>query len=56
MNLELLARGVPNKQIALRLAFALRTVEKHRNCLFTKLGVESAAEATRIWVLANLER
>jgi two-component system response regulator DctR len=53
--LRLLADGVPNKQIASHLSLSLRTVEKHRNYLFRKLGVASAAEATRIWVLANLD-
>ena len=54
--LRLVTDGVPNKQIASNLSLSLRTVEKHRNSLFRKLGVTSAAEATRIWVLANLER
>jgi len=52
--LKLLVKGLPNKQIASDRAIALRTVEKHRNALFKKLDVESAAEASRIWVLANL--
>lgn len=53
--LKLLADGVPNKNIALKLSLAVRTIEKHRRLLFANLGVESAAEATRIFVLANLE-
>jgi two-component system, LuxR family, response regulator FixJ len=53
--LKLLAAGVPNKNIALKLSLAVRTIEKHRRLLFENLGVDSAAEATRIFVLANLE-
>jgi len=54
--LKLLATGTPNKNIAGQLKVAMRTVEKYRRSMFDKLGVDSAAEATRIWVLANLER
>jgi FixJ family two-component response regulator len=53
--LEWIAHGVPNKNIAVGLSIALRTVEKYRHALFERLGVTSAAEATRIWVLGNLE-
>lgn len=52
--LKLLAAGIPNKNIALKLSLAVRTIEKHRRLLFDHLGVDSGAEATRIWVLANL--
>jgi FixJ family two-component response regulator len=54
--LKLLVSGTPNKNIAGQLRVAMRTVEKYRRTLFDKLGVDSAAEATRVWVLANLER
>jgi len=54
--LKLLAGGAPNKNIASQLKVAMRTVEKYRRSLFDKLGVDSAAEATRVWVLANLDR
>jgi FixJ family two-component response regulator len=53
--LKLLAAGAPNKNIALKLSLSVRTIEKYRRLLFDKLGVDSAAEATRIQVLANLE-
>jgi two-component system, LuxR family, response regulator DctR len=53
--LKLLASGTPNKNIAVRLSLAVRTVEKYRRSLFDNLGVDSAAEATRILVLANLD-
>jgi two-component system response regulator FixJ len=53
--LRLLAVGVPNKCIASRLNLATRTVEKYRRLLFDNLGVNSAAEAVRIFVLASIE-
>jgi FixJ family two-component response regulator len=53
--LKLLVDGTPNKNIATRTNLAIRTVEKYRRIVFDKLGVDSAAEATRIWVLATLE-
>jgi len=53
--LKLLAAGVPNKNIASQLSLAMRTVEKYRRSLFDALGVDSAAEATRILVLAKLD-
>lgn len=53
--LRLLADGIPNKGIASRLDLATRTVEKYRRMLFDNLGVSSAAEAVRIFVLANME-
>jgi len=53
--LKLLVEGTPNKNIATQTNLAIRTVEKYRRILFDKLGVDSAAEATRIWVLATLE-
>ena len=53
--LKLLAGGTPNKNIASQLKVAMRTVEKYRRSLFDKLGVDSAAEATQLWVLANLD-
>jgi two-component system, LuxR family, response regulator FixJ len=53
--LKLLVEGTPNKNIATQTNLAIRTVEKYRRIVFDKLGVDSAAEATRIWVLATLE-
>lgn len=52
--LALVSAGTPNKNIAARLQLAMRTVEKYRRSLFDLLGVESAAEATRMHVLATL--
>ena len=53
--LKLLVEGTPNKNIATQTQLAIRTVEKYRRIVFDKLGVDSAAEATRVWVLATLE-
>jgi FixJ family two-component response regulator len=53
--LKYVAKGTPNKNMSTQLHVATRTVEKYRRSLFDKLGVDSAAEATRLWVLANLE-
>lgn len=43
--LQLLARGLPNKQIAQDLGLGLRTVESHVSNLLAKLGVVSRTEA-----------
>jgi len=53
--MRLLVEGTPNKNIATQMHLAIRTVEKYRRIVFDKLGVDSAAEATRVWVLATLE-
>jgi DNA-binding NarL/FixJ family response regulator len=43
--LRLIARGLPNKQIASQLGLGLRTVESHVSSLLGKLGVSSRTEA-----------
>ena len=43
--LELLAAGLRNKEIALRLHRSARTVEHHLEAIFVKLGVATRAEA-----------
>jgi FixJ family two-component response regulator len=53
--LKLIVEGTPNKNIATQTGIAIRTVEKYRRIAFDKLGVNSAAEATRVWVLANVD-
>jgi len=53
--LQLIVQGIPNKRIAAQMNLAMRTIEKYRSALFSKLGVESAAEAAQIWLLSNLE-
>lgn len=43
--LNLIARGLPNKQIASQLGLGLRTVESHVSSLLSKLSVSSRTEA-----------
>lgn len=52
--LELLAKGLLNKQIAGILALSEKTVKMHRALLFRRLGVRTTAEAIRIAVEAGL--
>jgi DNA-binding CsgD family transcriptional regulator len=52
--LELMARGLLNKQIAWELKIAEKTVKMHRALLLERLGVETSAEAIRIAVEAGL--
>ena len=52
--LELVARGLLNKQIAWQLGLAEKTVKMHRGLLLERLGVSTSAEAVRIAVEAGL--
>ena len=52
--LELVARGLLNKQIAHMLGIAEKTVKMHRALLLERLGVSTSAEAIRIAVEAGL--
>lgn len=52
--LELLAKGLLNKQIAGILELSEKTVKMHRALLFRRLGVGTTAEAIRIAVEAGL--
>jgi len=45
--LKLVARGLTNAQVAKVLFISHRTVERHLNSVYTKLGVKSRAAATR---------
>jgi NarL family two-component system response regulator YdfI len=46
--LSLVARGAPNKDIALQLHISERTVKAHVTGIFNKLGVNSRAEAVAV--------
>lgn len=48
--LQHVLRGQLNKQIAADLGIHERTVKLHRTALTTKLGVQSVAELTRLWM------
>jgi DNA-binding NarL/FixJ family response regulator len=43
----LIARGAPNKAIALELGLSIKTVEKHRQAAMDKLGLHDTASLTR---------
>ena len=52
--LELMARGLINKQIAWELKLSEKTVKMHRALLLEQLGVATSADAIRIAVEAGL--
>ena len=52
--LELLADGLPNKQIALRLAMSPETVKFHVSQICGKLGVSNRTEAVRVAIRRGL--
>ncbi|MEO7365561.1 MAG: LuxR C-terminal-related transcriptional regulator [Sphingomicrobium sp.] len=52
--LELVARGLLNKQIAHRLGIAEKTVKMHRALVLERIGVSTTGEAIRIAVEAGL--
>ena len=52
--LELMARGLLNKQIAWQLKISEKTVKMHRGLLLDRLGAASSAEAIRLAVEAGL--
>jgi len=52
--LQLMARGLLNKQIAWQLKIAEKTVKMHRALMIERLGVQTSAEAIRIAVEAGL--
>ena len=52
--LQLIARGLPNKQIADVLGISIKTVEKHRQQLIDKLDIHDTAGLTRYAVDAGL--
>lgn len=52
--LQLLADGMHNKQIATRLGISARTVERHCDSIYGKLGVRSRTEAVVRAISTNL--
>lgn len=52
--LALLAEGLANKQISLRLGISEHTVKFHVSSIYTKLGVSSRAEAVRLGIQLGL--
>lgn len=54
--LRLLADGLHNKQIAMRLGISARTVERHCDNIYAKLGVGSRTEAAVRAISAGLVR
>jgi PAS domain S-box-containing protein len=52
--LELMARGLMNKQIAWELKISEKTVKMHRGLLLEQLGVSTSADAIRIAVEAGM--
>ena len=51
--LDLIARGLSNKQIAAELDFTLRAIEDRRSRLMRRLGVRSVAELLKLVQLAG---
>jgi DNA-binding CsgD family transcriptional regulator len=45
--LQLMAEGLANKQIAMRLSISEHTVKFHLSSLYSKLGVSSRTEAVK---------
>ena len=51
---QLVARGLSGKQIAIALGISVRTVETHRARVMTKLSAHSTADIVRFAVRAGL--
>ena len=52
--LQLLARGLPNKQIAIQLGISEHTVKFHVSAIYAKLQATNRTEAVRSGVLRGL--
>ena len=52
--LQLMAEGLPNKQIAVRLGISLHTVKFHVASILAKMGVQSRTEAVTLGVRNGL--
>lgn len=48
--MELVVRGLSNREVAARLSVTRKTVKNHVNHIFTKLGVTHRAEAIAYWL------
>jgi DNA-binding NarL/FixJ family response regulator len=53
---ELVAEGLSNRVIALRMGVSVRTIEGHLNHVFVKLGIESRTELVRLVLTGGLGR
>ena len=53
--MELVSKGLHNKEIAVALGIKVRTVDFHVSNIFVKLGVSSRLEAVLIWVNVDKE-
>ncbi len=52
--LQLIAEGRPNKQVAAELGISIKTVEKHRQNLMSKLNIHDVAGLTRYAIAAGV--
>jgi DNA-binding NarL/FixJ family response regulator len=52
--LQMIARGIPNKDISRELAISIKTVEKHRQQIMDKLNIHDVAGITRYAVRKGL--
>jgi DNA-binding NarL/FixJ family response regulator len=52
--LQLIAEGLPNKQVAAELGISVKTVEKHRQRLMEKLDIHDIAGLTRYAIAAGI--
>jgi two-component system, NarL family, nitrate/nitrite response regulator NarL len=52
--LQLIAEGMANKQTATQLGISIKTVEKHRQNLMSKLGIHDTAGLTRYAISAGI--
>ena len=52
--LQLIAEGEANKQVAVELGISIKTVEKHRENLMSKLNIHDTAGLTRYAISAGI--
>jgi DNA-binding NarL/FixJ family response regulator len=52
--LQLIAEGMPNKQVAAELGVSFKTVDKHRQNLMTKLNIHDIAGLTRFAIAEGI--